>query len=455
MYPNLTLRSVELFERAQHSMPGGNTRTTVYSRPYPIYAKKAQGCHIEDVDGHEIIDCLNNFTALIHGHAHPHIVEAITQAARRGSAFGMPTEAEIHLAEILTGRVSSIETIRFTNSGTEAVMMAIKGARAYTNRFKLAKLEGAYHGAYDYAEVSLAAGPNSWGDMTHPRAVPYAKGTPRGILDDVVVLPFNDVEATRKLLLENRDSLAAVLVDPIPNRVGLIRATDAYLQMLRKVTHEIGAVFILDEVISLRLAKGGAQSICHIEPDLTIMGKIIGGGMPVGAFGGRREIMSVFDPSSGHPLVSHGGTFTANTVTMEAGIASMELLDDAAFKHLDATGTLLRAGLQRVLNDLYVPGQVTGVGSLARIHLKTRPLHNYRDTFSTSAEHDCMELLHNILISEGVLMAHYGLLSTSTPMSDEDIHTVVNRFHDALSVLLRTDTWGEFTEDKGASKGGV
>ncbi len=216
-------------------------------------------------------------------------------------------------------------------------MMALKAARAHTGRPKIAKCEGAYHGSYDYAEVSLDPTPEAWG-RNAPVSVAYAKGTPDNVLADVVTIPFNDTEAAVSLIREHGPELACVLVDPMPNRAGLAPADRAYLEALRKVTREVGALLIFDEVITFRLGSRGAQGIWNIDPDLTTLGKIIGGGFPVGAIGGRRDVMAVFDPRPGKPALPHGGTFSANPVTMRAGIAAMELLDDAAFARLDAMG---------------------------------------------------------------------------------------------------------------------
>ncbi len=197
-YPDLGSRSKMLHERARRSLPGGNTRATVFMKPYPIYAARGEGCRVWDVDGIGRIDCINNFTSLIHGHAHPVVVEAACRQAALGSAFGMPTESEIDLAELLCQRVGSVDQVRFSNSGTEAVMMALKAARAFTGRPKIAKCEGAYHGTYDYAEVSLETSPESWG-QSPPASVRYAKGTPKGVLDDVLVIPFNDTDGAVSL----------------------------------------------------------------------------------------------------------------------------------------------------------------------------------------------------------------------------------------------------------------
>src|SRR6202140_3131070 len=282
MYPDPNSDSQKLYDRALSSLPGGNTRTTVYMRPYPIYAARGEGCRVWDVDGNQFIDCINNFTSLIHGHAHPSLVEAATQQLALGSAFGLPTESEIDLAELLASRLPGVEQVRFANSGTEAVMMALKAARAFTVRPKIAKCEGAYHGSYDYAEVSLDPTPDSWG-RNAPVSVAFAKGTPENVLADVITLPFNDPEAAVSLIREHGAELAGVLVDPMPNRAGLAPSDKSYLEALRQVTREVGALLIFDEVITFRLGYRGAQGVWGIDPDLPTLGRIMGGGFPVRA----------------------------------------------------------------------------------------------------------------------------------------------------------------------------
>ena len=303
MYPDSNSSSQKMYDRALASLPGGNTRTTVFMKPYPIYAARGEGCRVWDLDGNVYIDCINNFTSQIHGHAHPALIKAATAQLALGSAFGLPTESEVDLAELLVSRLPSVEQVRFANSGTEAVMMALKAARAHTGRPKIAKCEGAYHGSYDYAEVSLDPAPEAWG-RNAPVSVAYAKGTPDNVLADVVTIPFNDAEAAVSLIREHGAGLACVLVDPMPNRAGLAPADRAYLEALRKVTREVGALLIFDEVITFRLGYRGAQGIWNIDPDLTTLGKIIGGGFPVGAIGGHRDVMAVFDPRPGKPALA-------------------------------------------------------------------------------------------------------------------------------------------------------
>ena len=334
-------------------------------------------------------------------------------------------------------RLPSVEQIRFANSGTEAVMMALKAARAHTGRPKIAKCEGAYHGSYDYAEVSLDPTPEAWG-RNAPVSVAYAKGTPDNVLADVVTIPFNDAEAAVSLIREHGRELACVLVDPMPNRAGLAPADRAYLEALRKVTREVGALLIFDEVITFRLGYRGAQGIWNIDPDLTTLGKIIGGGFPVGAIGGHRDVMAVFDPRPGKPALPHGGTFSANPVTMRAGIAAMELLDDTAFARLDAMGEAVRAGINDAFKRHGVPGGTVGLGSLLKIYFADRPIRDYRSAYLSEEEARRQAVFNRALLNRGVLAAGNGLMALSTPMTDADIHAIIDAASGALEEVAGT-----------------
>ena len=434
MYPDPKSSSQKLYDRALSSLPGGNTRTTVFMKPYPIYAARGEGCRVFDVDGNSYIDCINNFTSLIHGHAHPVLIEAATRQLALGSAFGMPTVSEVELAELIAARLPSVEQVRFTNSGTEAVMMALKAARAFTGRPKIAKCEGAYHGSYDYAEVSLDPTPDTWG-RNAPVSVAYARGTPEKVLSDVIAIPFNDAQAAVSLIREHGAELACVLVDPMPNRAGLAPADRSYLEALRQVTREVGALLVFDEVITFRIGYRGAQGVWGIDPDMTTLGKIIGGGFPVGAVGGRKEIMAVFDPRHGKPALPHGGTFSANPVTMRAGLASMELLDEAAFARLDAIGKAVRSGIDDAFRRHRVPGGTVGMGSLLKVHFADHPVRDYRSAYLTDTETRRQSAFHRGLINRGVLAASNGLMALSTPMADADIEAIVAAASDALAEI--------------------
>lgn len=424
--------SARLFADAQTVLPGGNTRTTVYMAPYPPYADSGEGCWITDVDGDRRLDCINNYTALLHGHAHPNVVEAVIRRVRQGSAFALPTREEIALAALLSERLPAVDQVRFTNSGSEAVMMAIKAARAFTGRPKIAKFEGAYHGSYDYVEVSLATSPDTWGDRSAPASIPYYKGMPESVLDEVVVLPFNRTGAAVALIEKHAGELAAVILDPVPNRVGLIPAEQDFLEAMRDVTTAHGILLIFDEVISFRIGYQGAQGLFQIRPDITALGKIIGGGFPVGGVGGRADVMAVFDPRGGAPAVPHGGTFNANPVTMAAGLETMRLADREQFQRLDELGAKFRGGIEDCFKHAGLPGRVTGVGSLFRIHATDRELTDYRSTRLNATESQGFARLVRRLLERGVLISPTGLGCVSTPMGDAELEWFLETFSACL-----------------------
>jgi glutamate-1-semialdehyde 2,1-aminomutase len=389
--------------------------------PRPIYAADGEGCWLTDVDGERRLDLLNNYTSLIHGHAHPAVTEAATRRLARGVSFALPTPEEIDLAALLAERVPSVEQVRFTNSGSEAVMVAIKAARAFTGRHRIAKFEGAYHGSYDWAEVSLGSSPGEWGPLEAPVSLPYSKGTPPSVLEEVVVLPFNHARLAAARIEREAHGLAAVILDPVPNRVGLMPARAEFLNAMREVTAAHGILLIFDEVISFRVGYRGAQGVFDVRPDLTTFGKIIGGGFPVGAVGGGADVMAVFDPRGGKPAVPHGGTFNANPVTMAAGLAAMRLMDEGAYARLDEMGETLRGGFRACLERAGVPGAITGVGSLFRIHPTERAFVDYRSAVADDAEKKRLDRLHRALLDHGVLISPTGLGCLSTVVTEAEV----------------------------------
>lgn len=434
-YPDEKSESSRLYSRAAKVMPGGNSRTTVYRAPYPVYAKAGTGSRVRDADGVERLDFLNNYTALIHGHAHPEITRAATRALQSGTCFGMPTESEITLAELLAERNPSFERIRFTNSGTEAVMTAVKAARAYTGRPKIAKCEGAYHGTYDVVEVSLDPTTKNWGDVSRPASVPHAVGTPAHVMSDVVVLPFNQPEIALRILNEHAQDLAAVLIDPLSARIGMIPVSREFLDMLQGFCSRSGVLLISDEVISFRVAYNGPQALFGYRADLTTLGKIIGGGFPVGAVAGNKDVMAVFDPTKGRAAVTHGGTFNANPITMTAGLKALELITPDAMNRLNSLGDAARELLNGVFNEAGLKWQVTGIGSLFHVVPVSGPLVDYRSSHANSASGEKLRAFSNSLLNHGILSDSGGMGCLSTPMVESDIEALASAFHEAIAEL--------------------
>ena len=422
-------RSSRLYERALRVLPGGVSRNTVLRRPHPLYASRGEGCYVTDIEGVRRIDFSNNMASLIHGHAHPAIVEAVTKQLERGTAFTMATEAEVVFAEHMCGRAKSFEKIRFVNSGTEAVMCCIKAARAFTGRAKIAKVEGAYHGLYDYAEISQTANSTNWGEADHPRSVPVARGTPPAAVDDVIVIPFNNADAAIAILDAHADELACVLVDPLPHRVGLMPASKPFIEALFTWTRKTGTHLVLDEVITFRSEFGGAQQWFDARPDLTAMGKMIGGGFPVGAIAGRDEVMEVLNPLAEKVLFPHSGTFSANPITMTAGLAAMQLFDRDAVARLNALGERARAQIADAIRAADFPACVTGAGSLFRIHMKHQPPRDYRSAFVDAREQRLIRTLLDHLLDSGIMLINTCSGALSTAMSQREIDVLTHALY--------------------------
>ncbi len=417
--------SAKLYERAKRSLPGGVSRNTVLRSPHPLYADHAAGCRVTDIEGIERIDFANNMASLIHGHAHPAIVEAVNEQLARGSAFTLATEIEVDYAELMCGRSSSFEQIRFVNSGTEAVMGAVKAARAFTGRSKIAKIEGAYHGLYDFAEVSQTSKPENWGDSDRPESVPVAYGTPSTVLEQVVVIPFNDPDTAISILDEHRGDIACVLVDPMPHRVGLVPADTEFVQRLREWTESDGALLVFDEVISFRTEFGGFQDRFHVKPDLTALGKMIGGGFPVGAIAGSRDVMQVMNPLTETVRFPHSGTFSANPITMTAGLTAMSLYDEAAVQRLNSLALRAVEGIREAIGRTGEPACVTGSGSMFRVHLKAQPPRNHREAFTAPEETARLATLVDHLFDEGFLMINTCSATLSTAMGESEIDALI------------------------------
>jgi len=419
-------KSALLYERAMRILPGGVSRNTVLRKPHPLYADHASGCRVTDIEGVERIDFANNMASLIHGHAHPAIVEAATEQMSRGSAFTLATEIEVRYAEHIVGRSDSFDKVRFVNSGTEAVMGMLKAARAFTGRHKIAKVEGAYHGLYDYAEISQTATPSNWGSEVRPEAVPVAFGTPPAVLDDVVVIPFNDPDRTIEILEIHRGSLAGVLLDPLPHRVGLVPASDAFIAALRDWTKDDGSLLLFDEVITFRSEYGGAQDSYEASPDLVALGKMIGGGFPVGAIAGRGDVMDVMNPLADKVLFPHSGTFSANPMTMTAGLVAMEMFDREAVAYVNSLARRAVDGIERAIVDTGVTACVTGGGSMLRVHMKDTPPSNHREAFVTPDESRRLNLLLDHLFDSGFMMINTCSAAISTAMGAEEIDALVS-----------------------------
>lgn len=425
-------RSRDLHARAQSAFPGGDTRTVTYFGPFPLYVERGHGCRLYATDGHTLLDLLGNYTSIIWGHAHPRIVDAARAQIERGTGFAAPTESQAILAGMLRDRLQSMEKVRFANSGTEANMHAIRAARAFTGRDKIVKMEGGYHGSYDAVEISVHPDPAAAGPVTRPAALPDAKGIPTAEPRDVIVAPFNDAEAIEAILREHQREIAAVIVEPVPGVMGTIPPRDGFLTSLRNVTEKLGILLIFDEVIAFRVGYHGAQGRYGVRPDLTVLGKIIGGGFPVGAFGGRADIMRLFDPGRAGAMVQ-SGTFNANPVTVAAGIVGLELLTAAEIERINRLGEGLRSGLQTLFDGAGVAARVTGVGSLLTVLFTDRDIVNYRD--AATVDRVLTEAFHLAWLNAGLFSATRGMMALSLPMTGDEVREALTATQAALDVL--------------------
>lgn len=428
--------SKEIYSEAVKVIPGGVSRNTVFHKPHPHYAARAQGCYVTDIDGTERLDLANNMASLIHGHSHPAIVEAVVSQMQRGTAYTLATEVEYQFARHLGERAPGLEKIRFVNSGTEAVMAMIKASRAFTGKPKIAKCEGAYHGTYDYAEVSQFADPSRWGDLDHPNSVPLARGTPRGVLDDVIIFPYNDIERTLAILDRDAGSIACVLIDPVPHRVGLLKGTEEFIRALYDWTRKNNALLVFDEVVTFRVNYGGAQENYSVRPDLTALGKIIGGGFPVGAFGGRSDVMQVLNPAQESLPFPHSGTFSANPITMTAGLTAMELYDRAA---VDAINKITGKAIEQVeeaISTAGVPLSITGAGSMFRIHLKPVAPTTYREAYQAKQEKAIInEMLDYLFYEEKIMMINTCACMFSTVVTQKEVDRLAEGFYHTFKYI--------------------
>jgi glutamate-1-semialdehyde 2,1-aminomutase len=389
-----TPRSAALFERATASLPGGSTRTTIFSAPYPPYMVRGEGIRTWDLDGNEYRDFLGNYTSLILGHAHPEVVAAVEAQVRLGSAFAAPTETEIELAEEIRSRLPSVERIRFTNSGTEATMFAIRAARAFTGRALLAKFEGAYHG-------------------THDTVLAWSPGVPEGTSELVLELPWGDPEGVDRAIAGRERDLAAIIIEPVQGAGGVRAAEPAFLVFLRELAIRIGALLIFDEVIAFRVGPNGAQGrLGGVRPDLTTLGKIIGGGYPSGAFGGRAEVMDQFDARRSGALV-HGGTFNGNPVAAAAGLATLRHLTPERFDELERLGDRLRSTLAAAFSREGLDASVGGVASIFQVF--PGPSLAAPEGLGPQAA------LFLGLLLDGFHLAPRGMGAMATPTTDADV----------------------------------
>ena len=432
-YRSRTATSHSMNLKAREYLPGGDSRSTIYYTPYPMFFARGEGCYLYDADGNRFLDFTCNHTSLILGYGHPEVKQALREQIEMGTCFPGPTEPQIRLAQMICERTPSMERVRFANSGTEATMNAIRAARAFTGRTKVIKAEGAFHGTHDVMEVSIAPNPQEAGPQERPIGLQHVEGIPGTVLQDVVIMPFNDPDGARRIIEEYGDEVSSVIVEPVMGSAGMIPATQEYLETLREVTENLGTLLIFDEVITYRLALGGAQEYYGVTPDLTCLGKMIGGGLPLGVFGGRADIMSLFDPVPGKPAIHHGGSFNANPMSLVAGAATLEQLTPEVYGKLSYLGDRLRHNLEELFMDVELPARITGLGSLFGVHLTDGPVNTYRD-----AQKGNIALRHQIflgMLNEGIVMDPRGAGCLSVAIGESEIDDFVTTMQRVLGQM--------------------
>lgn len=401
-----TPKSAELGKRAERVMPGGDTRSSSYHRPYPLAIARGEGPYLYDIDGNRYVDLLGNYTSLVHGHAYPPIVEAVSKTVREGTAWPARSESQVELAELICDRIASVDRIRYCNSGTEAGMLAVHVARRLTGRKLVLMARYGYHGSYDDLEVGLA-GHDS---------------------ERTVMADFGETTAFEALLAERGSEIAAVFLEPVIGSAGVVPPPPEFLSRVAEAAHRAGALFVVDEVITFRLATGGAQQIFDVKPDLTMLGKIIGGGFPVGALGGSEQVMSSFDPRN-RSAIWHSGTFNGNPVTCTAGTVSVRELTAERIARMDRQAQNLASELKRAAQKAELPFSARQVGSLMNVFFINQPPP------PTIAREDAERIsnFHLAALNHGLFIAPRGMIALSTVMTDELLTEVSERAADAMA----------------------
>ncbi len=424
-------KSEQLYQEAlEHIVGGVNSPSRSYKAVgggAPVVMERAQGAYFWDVDGNKYIDYLAAYGPIIAGHAHPHITKAIQRAAENGVLYGTPTPYEITFAKMLKEAIPSLEKVRFVNSGTEAVMTTIRVARAYTGRDKIIKFAGCYHGHSDLVLVAAGSGPSTLG-------TPDSAGVPKSIAQEVITVPFNDIDLFKQAIETWGDQVAAVLVEPIVGNFGIVEPKPGFLETINELTHQAGALVIYDEVITaFRFMYGGAQDLLGIKPDLTALGKIIGGGLPIGAYGGRKDIMEQVAPLG---PAYQAGTMAGNPASILAGIACLEVLQqDGVYEHLDRLGAMLEEGILTHAKTYDIPITINRLKGALTVYFTTEKVENYEQAQQTDGE--MFAKFFKLMLKQGINLApsKYEAWFITLAHTEEDIQYTIQAVENAFKSL--------------------
>jgi glutamate-1-semialdehyde 2,1-aminomutase len=423
--------SSELFEKAKRLIPGGvNSPVRAFS-PYPFFTKCARGSRLWDVDGNEYVDYCMGYGPLILGHAHPRVMEAVKEQLEKGTLYGTPTEQEVELAELICEAVPCAEMLRLVNTGTEATMSAIRVARGYTGRKKIVKFEGCYHGAHDNVLVKAGSGATTFG-------MPNSLGVPEETTQNTLVVPYNDVESFEQTIKRERDEIAAVIIEPVIGNAGLILPKNGYLKWIRELTKENEIVLIFDEVITgFRMAFGGAEEYYSVIPDMVTLGKIMGGGFPLAAFGGKKEIMEMVAPMG---KVYQAGTFSGNPISVVAGLATLKTIrekGDLFYSELEFKGKMICDAVRDIAEDAHFSVKVNGVASMFQLFFTNGDVYDYES--AKKADKARFMAYHKKLLEKGIFIppSHFETCFISSAHSKEDVETTIEAIEEALEYPLR------------------
>ncbi len=429
MATKLASKSEHLYRQARELIPGGVNSPVRNYAPYPLFVASAKGSRFQTVDGEEFLDYCMAYGALIDGHAQEEVVEAVQKAVGRGSIYGQPTGMEVELAALINEIVPSMDMVRLVNSGTEATMHGLRLARGFTGRQKILKFEGGYHGAHDSVLVKAGSGASTLG-------IPNSEGISRDVARDTIVSKFNDEQLTTKIIEDHAEELAAVIVEPVMGNMGPILPRPGFLETLRKTTREEQVILIFDEVITgFRIALGGAQEYYKIRPDITVTGKILGGGLPIAAFGGRREIMEKLAPLGG---VYQAGTYSGNPVSVAASLATLQSLKRRAgqlYPKLERSGEQMRRGISDLIESAKLTAQVNGLSSMFQIFFADQPVTDY-DSARTADPGRFNKYFRSLLASRVfVPPSQFETCFLATSHTDDEIQLTLDAVGSALRSL--------------------
>jgi glutamate-1-semialdehyde 2,1-aminomutase len=423
--------SSKLFEKAKKLIPGGVNSPVRYFEPFPFFTKRAKGAHLWDVDGNEYIDYCMGYGPLILGHAHPNIVEAVTEQVKNGTLYGTPSEQEVELAKTVSDVVPSAEMVRLVNTGTEATMSALRVARGYTQRKKIVKFEGCYHGAHDYVLVKAGSGATTFG-------TPDSLGIPDETVMNTLVIPYNDIESLEEVFRREGDQIAAVIIEPVIGNAGVILPQKGYLKSVREITKENGSLLIFDEVITgFRLALGGAQELYEIAPDITTLGKILGGGFPLAAYVGKREIMEIVAPSG---KVYQAGTYSGNPISVAAGLATLKTIlaeGKPFYRRLESRRRMIFDAVLDLIKDKGYELQANGLASMFQVFFTKNKVYDYAS--AKKADRNRFMSYHRRLLERGIFLppSQFETCFISSEHTEEDVAKTIEAIEESLRFAFK------------------